>query len=72
MSKGGGGLFIIIILRVIMIWYKVFFKTRVYFYGLVIRKKVFSEYINFIEKHIDVVLEVPDIQSSVAFEFCLD
>ena len=51
---------------------KVFFKPRVSFDGLIISKEVLSEYIHRIEAHIDVVIEVLDIQSSVSFEFCLD
>ena len=57
---------------VIAIWDELLFKLRVYFYGLVTRKEVFSEYIHRIEAHIDVVIEVLDIQISVSFEFCLD
>ena len=55
----------------IAIWDKVFFKLRVSFGGLVISKEVFSEYSHRIERHIDVVKEVLEIQSSVSFEFCL-
>ena len=58
--------------RVIEIWDEVLFKLRVSFYGLVIRKEVFSESIHRIETHLDVVKEVPEIQSSVSFELCLD
>ena len=56
----------------IAIWDKLFFKLRVSFDGLVIRKEVFSESIHRIERHVDVVKEVLDIQSSVSFEFYLD
>ena len=55
-----------------MILEKVFFKLRVSFDGLLIRKEVFSESINRIETHFDVVIEIIEIQSSVSFEFCLD
>ena len=42
-----------------------------YFYGLIIRKEVFSESCHLIETHLDVVVEVLDIQISVSFEFCI-
>ena len=51
---------------------KVFFKIIVYFDGLVIRKEIFSESSQRIERHIDVVEEVLKIQISVSFELCLD
>ena len=56
----------------IAIWDKVFFKLRFSFDGIVIRKEVVSESSHRIERHLDVVKEVLDIQSSVYFEFCLD
>ena len=56
----------------IAIWDKSFFKITVSVYGLVIRKKVYSESSHRIERHIDVVIEVLEIQISVSFEFCLD
>ena len=56
----------------IEIWDEVFFKLRVSFDGLVIRKEVFSESIHRIETHLDVVKEVLEIHSSVSFELCLD
>ena len=58
--------------RVIAIWDEVFFKLRVSFHGLVIRKGVFSAYSHRIETYIDVFQEVLDIQISVSFELCLD
>ena len=58
--------------RVIAIWDEVFFKIRVSFDGLVIRKEVFSESSHPIETHFDVVKEVLEIQSSVSFELCID
>ena len=58
--------------RVISIWDKLFFKLRVSFDGLVIRKEVFSVSSHRIEKHLDVVKEVIEIHSSVSFELCLD
>ena len=45
---------------------------RVSFDVLVIRKEVYSESIYCIEKHLDVVKEILEIQSSVSFELCLD
>ena len=56
----------------ILIWDKLFFKLRVSFDGMVIRKEVFSESSHRIETHIDVVKEVIEIHSSVSFELCLD
>ena len=58
--------------RVLMIWDKAFFKIRVSCDVQVIRNKVYLESINRIERHLDVVIEVLEIQSSVSFEFCLD
>ena len=55
-----------------MIWDEVFFKLRVYFDGLVIRKEVLYESSHRIERHLDVVKEIIDIQSSVSFELFLD
>ena len=72
MSKGIAGLCIPRIGRVRVIWDRVFFKLRVYFDGLEIRNKVFSEYSNCIEKRLDVVVEVLEVQSSAAFEFYID
>ena len=51
---------------------KLFFKIRLSFDGLVIRKEFFTKFINRIETQIDVVKEVLEIQSSVSFELCLD
>ena len=72
MSKGFVGLRIPRIGRVITIWDKVLFKLRVSFDGLLIRKKVFLESNHRIKTHLDVVVEVLEVQISVAFEFCLD
>ena len=60
------------IVMVITIWDELFFKVIVSFDGLVIMKNVFSESINSIETHLDVVVEVIEVQSSGAFEFCCD
>ena len=56
----------------IAIWDEVFFKLRVSFDGLVIRKEVLSDSSQIIETHVNVVKEILDIQISVSFEFCLD
>ena len=61
-----------IIWRVIMISNEVFFKLRVSYDGLVSRNKVFPKSSNCIETHLDVVVEVVEVQTIVAFEFCLD
>ena len=53
-------------------WDRAFFKLRVYFDGLVIRKEVFSESSHRLETHLDVVKEVVEIHSSVSFELYLD
>ena len=71
-SKGILGLRIPIIGRVITIWGEVFFKIIVSLYKLVIRKKLFSDYSHCIEKYLDVVIEVLEVHSSVAFDFYLD
>ena len=63
---------IIRMVRVIMIWDKVFFKPRVYFDGPVSRNEVLYECSNHIETHFDVVVEILEVHSSVAFEFCID
>ena len=55
MSKGGVYLEIPGVGSVIAIWDKLFFKLRVSFDGLVIRKKIFSESSHRIETHLDVV-----------------
>ena len=57
---------------VIAIWKKAFFKIRVLLDGKVIRKKVYLESSHRIERHLDEVIEVLEIQSSVYFEFSLD
>ena len=41
--------------RVIAIWEKIFFKLRVSFDGMLIRKEVLSESIHRIERHLDVI-----------------
>ena len=53
--------------RVITIWYEVFCKLRLYFGVLAIRKKVFLESSHLIDTHLDVVVKVIDICSSVSF-----
>ena len=64
------GLCIPVIGRLRTIWGKLFFKIRVYFYGLVSRKEVLSESSHQIDTHLDVVVEFLEVQSSVTFEFC--
>ena len=71
MSKGSVYLDIPGVGRVIAIWDKVFFKLRVSFDGLVIRKEVFSESIHHIETHLDLFVEIFEVQSSIAFELCI-
>ena len=56
----------------ITIWDEVLFKLRVSFDVLVTRKEVFSESSHHIDTYIYVVLEVLEIQISVAFDFFLD
>ena len=72
MSKGGVYLAIPGTVRVLMIWDKAFFKLRVLCDGQVISNKVYLESSYRIERHLDVVIEVFEIQSSVSFEFYLD
>ena len=72
MSKGIVYLNIPIIGRVITIWDEVFFKLRVYFDGLVIRKKVLSESSHSIEANLDIFVEILEVQRSVAFDIYLD
>ena len=72
MYKGILYLNIPIIGRVITIWGEVLCKIRVYFDGMVTRKKVLLYSIHCIETHLDVIVEVLEVQSSVSFEFCLD
>ena len=72
MSKGSVYLEIPGVGGVIAIWYKAFFKLRVYFDGLEIRKEVYFDSSHRINRHIDVVIEILEIQSRVSFEFCLD
>ena len=72
MSKGNVILLIPIIGRVRTIWDEGFFKLRVLFDGLIRGKKVFLEYIQYIEKYIDMVAEIVEVKSSVAFEFSID
>ena len=39
---------------------------------MVRRKKVFLEYSHHIETHLDVVVEILEVQINVSFELCLD
>ena len=69
MSKGSLYLYITRIGRVITIWDEVLCKLGVSVYGIVTRKKVFSESGHHIETHLDVVVEVLNVHSSVYFKF---
>ena len=71
-SKGSLGLSNPIIGRVITIWDELLFKLIFSFDGLVSSNKVLSESSHYIETHLDVVVEVLYVQSSVAFELFLD
>ena len=57
---------------VIGIWDNVFFKIIVLLDVQEIRKKVYSEFSASMERHLDVVIEIFEIQSSVSFELYLD
>ena len=57
-SKLVVGLIIPIIGSLITIWDKILFKLRVYFDGMVIRKKVFLESSHHIDTHLDLVVKV--------------
>ena len=72
MSRGSVGLLIPIIGIVITIWDEVFLKLKVSFDILASRKKVLLKSIHRIYTHIDVVVEVFEVHSSVKFEFYLD
>ena len=72
MSKGVVYLAIPGVGAVIGIWDNVFFKVIVLLDGQVIRKELLSESSHRIERHLDVVMEILEIQSSVYFEFYLD
>ena len=61
-----------IIGRVITIWDEVFCKLRVSVYVLVNRKKVFLGSINRIDTHLDLVVEVIKVHSTVSFELFID
>ena len=71
-SKGSVYLNITIIGRLITIWGKIFCKLRVSFNGLAIRKNVFLDSSQRIETHLDMVVEVLNVQISVSFDFCFD
>ena len=67
MSKGSVFMEIPEIGRVIAIWDEVFFKLRVSFDVLVIRKEVLLDFILRIETYPDVVVEFIELQRSVTF-----
>ena len=72
MSKGSVYLNITIIGRAVTIWDELFCKLRVSIDGLETRKRVLLEYSNRIETHLDVVVEVLKVHTSVYYELCLD
>ena len=49
----------------------IFVKFGVLFDLMVCRKEVFSESIHRIETHLDLFLEIIEVQSSIAFELCI-
>ena len=61
-----------IIGRLRAIWDEAFFKLRVSSGKLVSRKKIFLDSNHHIETRLDVVVEVPEVQGSVAFEFWIN
>ena len=71
-SKGSVSMCIPIIVRVREIWEIVFFKLGFPFDGLVSSKNVLLDSSYRIETHIDVVLEVIEVHSSVFFELFID
>ena len=56
----------------ITIWDELFFKLRVSFDVLVIKKNFLSDSSHSIYTHLDVVVEVIEFNISVAFDFCID
>ena len=70
--KGIVGLCIPRIGRVKNIWDKLFYKLIVSFCGLVSRKKFLLGSIHRIDTHIDMVVEVIEVQGSATFELYLD
>ena len=57
---------------VITILDELFCKIRLSFDGMVTRNKVLLDYSHRIETHLDVFVEVLEVQISISFEFCLD
>ena len=72
MSKGVVYLAITGVGAVIGIRENVFFKISFLLDGQVIKKELLSKSSHRIERHLDVVIEILEIQSSVSFEFYLD
>ena len=72
MSKVSVDLSIPRILGLITIRNELFFKLRLSFDGLVSSNNVLLESSNRIETHLDVIVEVIEVHSNAAFEFCLD
>ena len=63
---------ILIMGRLITIWDEIFCKLIVSVDRRVTRKNFLSDSSHRIETHLDVVVEVIKVQSSVSFEFCFD
>ena len=60
-------MFITGIVRVRTIWHKILLKLEVSFDGIVSRKEVISDSSHYIETHIDVIIEILEVQISVSF-----
>ena len=60
-----------IIGRVIMIWDGLFFKLKVFFDLLIIRKKLFLVSSHLIDTYLYVVVEVIEVLISFSFELCI-
>ena len=72
MPKGSVYLKIPILGRMFTIWDKIIFKLIVSYDVMLTSKKVFLKSSHRIETHLDVVIEVIEVQISVSFEFCID
>ena len=67
--QGKCRLYIPTIVRLIMIWDELFSQIRVSFDGMVSRTELLLEYIRRIKTHLDVVVEVLEVQSISTLEF---
>ena len=54
------------------ICHKVLFNFRVSFDGLLSRKEILLESSNRINIHIGEIVDIPEVQSNVSFELCID